>query len=164
MSAEEIAVIVDRDDNEIGTAPRSVMREQRLIHRTTYVLVFGSDERLLVQKRTLTKDMHPGHYDLAAGGVLVQGETYDESAVREAGEELGVHAVPLQPRFKMFFEDEHSACWGWVYTCVHDGPFRLQPEEVDSVQFANVDEILEGRFRPVTPDTLEALTRYLAPT
>ena len=162
MTAEEMVVIVDRDDNVVDTAPRSRMRHQRLTHRTTYIFVFGSDGRLFVQKRTATKDLHPGYYDLAAGGVLVEGESYHESAAREAEEELGVRAVALQPQFKMYFEDGHSASWGWIYTCVHDGPFRLQPEEVESGEFMPVEDALGGRVHPVTPDSLEALTRYLA--
>lgn len=158
----ERVVIVDERNQVVGSAPRHEMRSRRLPHRATFILVFDSEGRLLVQKRTGTKDLYPGYYDLAAGGVVVEGESYDASAEREAAEELGIQSIPLKAHFDFYFEDEGNRCFGRVYSCVFDGPFRLQPEEVVSVEFRPVNEILKGRIEPVTPDTLEALERYLA--
>lgn len=158
--AEEIVPIVDRQDNIVDQVPRSVMRAKGLLHRVTYIFVFHPDGRLFVQKRTRTKDLYPGYYDLAAGGVVCAGETYDDSAAREAREELGI-ARPLQPHFKFFFEQENNRCWGKVYSCVDDGPFELQAEEVESGEFVELDRIMSGEFEPVTPDTKAVLERYL---
>ncbi len=157
----ERVVIVDDHNVEVGAAPRHEMRSKRLPHRATFILVFDSKGRLLVQKRTETKDLYPGFYDLAAGGVVVEGESYDASAEREAAEELGIQGVPLTAHFDFYFEDSGNRCFGRVYSCTCEGPFRLQPEEVVSVEFRPLDEILGGRIEPVTPDTLDALKRYL---
>lgn len=157
----ERVIIVDDDNAVVGAAPRHEMRAKRLPHRATFILVFDSKGRILVQKRTDTKDVYPGYYDLAAGGVVTEGERYDESAVREAAEELGIHGVPLESRFDFYFEDAGNRCFGRVYSCVCDGPFKLQPEEVVSVEFAEPSNVLDGRIAPLTPDTLEALRRYL---
>ncbi len=157
----EQVIIVDDDNAVVGAAPRHEMRAKRLPHRATFILVFDSKGRILVQKRTDTKDVYPGYYDLAAGGVVTEGERYDESAVREAAEELGIHGVPLESRFDFYFEDAGNRCFGRVYSCVCDGPFKLQPEEVVSVEFAEPSNVLDGRIAPLTPDTLEALRRFL---
>lgn len=157
----ERVVIVDESNREVGTAPRHEMRAKRLPHRATYIFVFDENGRLLVQRRTNTKDMYPGYFDLAAGGVVVAGETYDESAVREAEEELGIRDTPLTPYFGFYYEDEKNRCFGKVYACTHEGPFTLQPEEVVSTEFCDLPEILDGRIEPVTPDTLDALKRLL---
>ena len=103
--------------------------------------------------------MYPGWWDAAAGGVLLAGEGYDASAAREAAEELGIEAVPLQAHFDFYHEDPHNRLWGRVYTCVYEGPFRWQPEEVAEGLFVEVDDVLAGRYDPLTPDTLEALRR-----
>ncbi len=158
----ERVVIVDGRNQVVGAAPRHEMRAKRLPHRATFILVFDSEDRLLVQRRTDTKDLYPGYYDLAAGGVVVEGESYDASAEREAEEELGIRGVPLEPQFDFYFEDAGNRCFGRVYSCVCEGPFRLQPEEVVSAEFKELKEILDGRVVPVTPDTLDALKRYLA--
>lgn len=159
MAADELVLIVDRDDNVIDRVARHVMRSRRLLHRVTYIFVYHSDGRLLVQKRTRTKDLYPGYYDLAAGGVVCAGESYDESAQREAREELGIDGRPLERRFKFFFEQDDNRCWGMVYSCRHDGPFKLQPEEVESVEFVAPEHINAGAIAPVTPDTLAVFER-----
>ena len=158
-AAEETVVVVDEHDEVIGTAPRSRMRRERLIHRTTYVFVFSSRGEVLVQKRTRTKDACPGYYDLAAGGVLVAGETYEESAYREAEEELGLRNVALTDHFKIYYEDARSRSFGRAYSCVYDGPFLLQPEEVASARFLRPEAILAGEVAPLTPDTRAAYER-----
>jgi 8-oxo-dGTP pyrophosphatase MutT (NUDIX family) len=133
------------------------MRAGRLIHRATYVFVFGSDRRLYVQKRTPSKDMYPGHFDLAAGGVVLHGETYEESATRELKEELGIEGAPLRRHFDFYYEDSQNRIFGRVFSCIHDGPFVLQAEEVESGRFMPIDEARSGAVAPLTPDTAYAL-------
>ncbi|MEE9527401.1 MAG: NUDIX hydrolase, partial [Syntrophobacteria bacterium] len=59
-SADEVVIIVDKENNEVGAVPRREMRAGRLPHRATYILVFNSRGELYVQKRTQTKDVFPG--------------------------------------------------------------------------------------------------------
>ena len=125
--ADEIVVIVDENNNVVGAAPRPEMRAQRLPHRSTYILVFNSQGDLYVQKRTTTKDVFPGYYDIAAGGVVLAGESYEEGARRELAEELGIHDVPLTSLFTFYYADERTRVWGVVFACVYDGVMVLQP-------------------------------------
>jgi 8-oxo-dGTP pyrophosphatase MutT (NUDIX family) len=135
------------------------MRKQRLIHRACYVLVFNGRRELFVQKRTLTKDIYPGHWDIAAGGVVMAGESYVESAERELHEELGIEA-PFDFLFDYYFEDRDNRVWGRIFSCTHEGPFHLQAEEIDSGRFMSVDEIFELSLRePFTPDGLVILKK-----
>ncbi len=161
--SEQVA-IVDGSDVLIRPASRREMRDTGLLHRVTYILVFSSSGQLLVQTRTKTKDWYPGIYDFAAGGVLQYDESYDLSASRELAEELGVEAE-LQYQFKMYFEDRAgdpvTKSWGQVYSCVCDGPFSLQPEEVAAAEFMDVDKALAISPDRVTPDSRLALHNYL---
>ncbi len=158
---EEVVPIIDREDKIVDQVPRSVMRSQGLRHRVTYIFVFDSTGKIFVQKRTDTKDLYPGYFDLAAGGVVCVGESYEESALREAEEELGIRDQPLQSHFKFYFEEAGNRCWGKVFSCIHDGPFELQKEEVASGEFVDIDRVLGGEITPITPDTLAVLRRYL---
>lgn len=156
---DEMVVLVDEENRVTGAAPRHEMRARNLPHRATYVFVFNSAGELYVQHRTMTKDVYPGYYDLAAGGVVLTGETYEESAVRELEEEMGIRGVPLEPWFDFYFEGE-GKCWGRAYSCVWDGPIVPQPEEVQSVCMAGLDAIFAGwDGRQMTPDSLLALRR-----
>jgi len=159
-SPPEFVQIVDENNKEIAAVTRRLMREQNLIHRASYVLVFNNRDELFVQQRTLSKDIYPGYHDVAAGGVVVAGESYEESAERELAEELGVRDVLLLPCFDHYFEDEGNRVWGRVFRCRHDGPFALQPEEVAGGRFMTLDQIMALSERePFTPDGIEILKR-----
>jgi isopentenyldiphosphate isomerase len=160
--ADEIVVIVDEHNNIVGAAPRREMRAKRLPHRSTYVLVFNSRGDLYVQKRTMTKDVFPGYYDPAAGGVVLAGESYEESARRELAEEMGIRDAPLTWRFNFYFADERTRLWGGVFSCVYDGDIVLQEEEVESGAFVPIGDILRrAQSEPFTPDGMYVLCRYL---
>ncbi len=58
----------------------------------------GTDGRLLVHRRADDKDVYPGWWDLAAGGVVGAGEAYGAAARRELAEELGVIGVDARVR------------------------------------------------------------------
>lgn len=160
--ADEIVGIVDERNRLVGTAPRSEMRAKRLPHRSTYILVFNSQGQLHVQKRTMTKDVFPGWYDLATGGVVLAGESYEQGAVRELEEELGIRDVPLTKLFEFSFEDKHNHVWGGAFTCVYDGALRLQVEEIESVILLTPhDTLRHAQTELYTPDGLYVLRRYL---
>jgi 8-oxo-dGTP pyrophosphatase MutT (NUDIX family) len=160
--ADELVLIVDRDNRELGAAPRRQMRAQGLAHRAAYVLVFNSRGELFVEKRTPTKDIYPGCYDPAAGGVVLAGESYEQSAERELQEELGIGGIPLTPLFDFFFEEGTCRVWGRAFRCTWDGEVRLQPEEVESGEFLAPEEILcRAQTEPFTPDGLYVVRRYL---
>ena len=159
LASQEIVTVVDAENRPVAEAPRHRMRSENLPHRATYIFVFDRRDRILVQRRTAIKDIYPSHFDLAAGGVVAAGESYELCAEREAEEELGIRGATLERKLDFYYEDERNRCFGRVFTCVHEGPFTLQAEEVESVEFLTADEIASGRASPVTPDSLLAFNR-----
>ncbi|MBW2506716.1 MAG: NUDIX hydrolase YfcD [Deltaproteobacteria bacterium] len=159
---DEIVLIVDKDNKVTGSAPRHQMRASGLPHRATYILVFNSLGELFVQKRTMTKDIYPGYYDVAAGGVVLAGECYDESAKRELAEELGIKETDLTSHFTFFYQEDKNRVWGRVYSCIYDGELILQAEEVESGYFMSPLEVLAlSKKEPFTRDGIYVLKRYL---
>ena len=128
-AAEEIVAIVDETNSVVGSAPRREMRAKALPHRATYVLVFNARGHLYVQKRTLTKDVFPGYYDPAAGGVVLAGEEYEQGALREVEEEMGIRGVPLAPLFRFYHQEAHNRVWG-VDCC--EGQIGLSQGDVEN--------------------------------
>ena len=160
---EEIVAIVDEKNRVVGAAPRSRMRSDGLPHRATYILVFNDADELFVQKRTTGKDIYPGYYDVATGGVVLAGESYEDAAERELAEELGITGVRLKGHFDFFHEEAGNRVWGRVFSCTYNGDLILQAEEVESGVFQSVHEIMEiSRRQPFTPDGLYVLQRFLA--
>ena len=161
LASQEIVLVVDGENRPVAELPRHRVRSENLPHRATFIFVFDRRGRVLVQRRTSIKDIYPSHYDLAAGGVVAAGESYEECAEREAAEELGIRGTALEPKLDFYYEDEGNRCFGRVFTCVHEGPFTLQAEEVESVAFHTVEEIAAGDVAPVTPDSRLAFDRLL---
>jgi len=159
---EEKVMVVDADNRPIDEVPRSQMRAQILFHRAVYILVFNSRGELYRHQRTYTKDIYPGYFDIAAGGVVLADEDWEAAAVRELQEEMGIQNVPLTFAFDLFFEEPKSRVFGRVYTCVFDGDITLQAEEVLHGEFLPIQTILEEAKRlPYTPDGWMILERWL---
>ena len=136
------------------------MRARRLPHRSTYILVFNRRGELFVHLRTAGKDVYPSHWDPCVGGVLAAGEDFDAGAARELAEELGVES-PLERLFPLRHADEHTIVQGMVYRTRHDGPFRLQAEEVVRGDFLPLALVAErAAAEPFCPDGLAVLDEY----
>jgi isopentenyldiphosphate isomerase len=162
MGREEVVDVVDAEDRVVAQATREEVRRRRLLHRATYVLVFNAGGQLFVHRRTATKDVYPFHFDVAVGGVVTTGESYDEAAQRELAEEIGVRDVALRCMLPFHYEDEGNRVNGMVYSCTYDGPVRLCPEEIISGEWLDLDQVFEqAQHEPFCPDGLEALIRYL---
>jgi isopentenyldiphosphate isomerase len=158
---DELVDVIDEQGRTVGTVTRREMRGRRLPHRCTYVLVFNRQGELFIHLRTPTKDVYPSHWDVAVGGVLAAGETFDRGAERELREELGVEAA-LEALFPFRYADERSVVQAMAYRAVHDGPFRLQPEEVVRGEFVAPEEVSARAARErFCPDGLAVLAEYL---
>ncbi|MCW5890624.1 MAG: NUDIX domain-containing protein [bacterium] len=156
----ELVDVVDDDGRVVGVVTRREMRARRLPHRSTYILVFDAAGRLFVHLRTPTKDVYPAHWDVCVGGVLGAGEAFDAGAARELREELGVDA-PLEALFPFRWADAASVVHGRVYAARHDGPFRLQPEEIVRGEFLVLDAVAaRAAVAPFCPDGLAVLDAY----
>jgi isopentenyldiphosphate isomerase len=157
---EELVDVIDAEGCTVAVVTRREIRERRLPHRCTYVLVFNGKGELFVHLRTATKDVYPSHWDVAVGGVLAAGESFDAGARREIREELGVEAEP-EPLFRFVYADCSTGVHGMVYRLRHDGPFRLQPEEVVRGEFLPLDAVAaRAAAVPFCPDGLEVLADY----
>jgi isopentenyldiphosphate isomerase len=139
--------VVDEHDHVVGTVERSEMRARNLRHRAVFVLVRSTRGEVLIHRRSDDKDVWPGQWDLAIGGVVGAGEGYEAAAVRELAEEIGVdvEAGALGPLGGGRYEDGDVRLVGRVYHLVHDGPFAFNDGEVVEAGFVGLAE-LEGRL------------------
>lgn len=163
MTASELVDVVDDEDRVVAQATRRDVRRENLRHRSVYILLFNSTGQLFVHRRTLSKDIFPGYWDVAVGGVVRTGEEYDEGARRELGEEVGLGAAPLRRLFPLRYEDNKSRICGVAYSCVADHVPRLQRSEIAHGEWMDLDVVLERTQRDkFCPDGLEVLRLYLS--
>lgn len=111
-------MVVDENNNVVGSAKRKEVRAKNLWHRASYIFVYQKKDgktSFLVQKRSLRKDYCPGYYDLANGGVVAADDTDETNAERELAEELGISNVTMSVLARVKFEDEGNRVWGNIF-------------------------------------------------
>ncbi len=118
------------------------------------------DTSMVVHRRADWKDVHPGFWDLAFGGVCTAGEGWFDSARRELAEEAGLAAdartetVTLAPVAAARYVDDRSETFGAVFVAFSE----IEPEPADGEVVA-VDLVALGRVgdwagtREVCPDS-----------
>lgn len=127
-------------------------------HTCVDILIFNDQGELALQKRAENDKSFPGYWDFSAGGHVNPDEEYQQAAEREVFEELGVSSrvtLVSQEHFRYPAWDpsilrEVSAT---IYKMSHNGPFSVDPKEVDKVEFLSLPAIQkminEGRkFHP----------------
>lgn len=130
--------VIDDAGNVIGTATRAEVRARNLRHRTVFIAVLSSANELLVHRRAEWKDVWPGAWDLAFGGVVEAGETWEAAAARELAEEAGLH-TELVYLGEASFEDEQVRELARVYSTRHDGPVETPDGEVRELRWVPLD-------------------------
>ena len=158
----ELVDVVDVDDVVVRTVTRAEMRAQKLRHRAVYLAVVHPDGRLLVHQRSELKDVWPGRWDVAVGGVVAAGETYDQAAQREVAEEIGVDAAPQPLEGGGPFDDDDVSLIGRCYLLVHAGPFTFADGEVTRAEWVDLQSLANDQ-RQFLPDSRALLLPLLRP-
>lgn len=139
---EEIFEIVDEYDRIVGRATRRQCHgNPALIHRVAHVLVFNKRGAVLLQKRSLRKDIQPGRWDTSVGGHLAPGEDYRQAALRETGEELGIEEPVLTFLYRSCIRNDIEAENVATFMTYHEGPFSFAGDEIEEVRFWTAEEI-----------------------
>ena len=149
QNPEERFDIVDESDQVIGQATRREVHSRGLRHRAVHVLVFDRHDRVFLQKRSPWKDTAAGLWAASCSGHVDAGEDYDAAAVRELAEEIGVRATPeadVKPERWLRFRarEETAQEFTWVYRLRHDGPFTLDPAEIERGAWFTPEEVTQG--------------------
>lgn len=139
-NSDELFDVCDPDDNVIGQAARGEVHARGLLHRAVHIFVFNSRGEFLVHRRSATKDEFPLRITSSASGHVAAGDGYDETAVRELEEELGLRG---RPEYLASFPagpetaNEHTR----LYRIVTDQQPTPDPDEIASLEFASVAEV-----------------------
>lgn len=160
---DELVDLVDEENRVLGRASRREVRGKNLLHRGVGILCRNSRGEIYVHRRTQTKDIFPGMYDMLVGGVVGAGEADEDAARREIREELGIDGPRPRYLFHHLYVGPRNRAWVALYDVVWDGPIRHQESEVEWGTYLPLPDILarlaEWEF---VPDGLEIFRRLLA--
>ena len=133
----EFLDVVNGKDEVIDKASRNEVYEKSLKHRIVHVLLFNNEGRLALQLRSQNTSFCPGHWSTSAGGHVRSGETYEEAAIREMKEEIGIEAS-IKPLCKLKYKNKLLK----IFKAKYEGVCKFN-EEVDNVIFFSLSQIKE---------------------
>lgn len=88
---EERVVLVDEQNNELGTAPKATVHTSNTpLHRGFSCFLFNNKNKLLLTQRALTKKTFPGVWTNTVCGHPAPGESAVKAAKRRLADELGI--------------------------------------------------------------------------
>ena len=134
--------VVDAQGEPTGeVVERSKAHLLGIRHRTSHVWLYrmkNNRAEILLQKRCASKDSFPGCYDISSAGHIPSGCSFEESAIRELEEELGVQACAA----KLIYCGMQSIDWDAEF---HGLPYH--DRQVTKVFLLRLDDFDEEDFR-----------------
>ena len=162
VAADELVEQLDPDGNVVRVVTRAEMRAGRLRHRCTFVVVRNTGGEVLIHRRSDDKDLWPGRWDLACGGVVTAGEEWLPAARRELAEELGIEGAELTHLGDGSYTDHDVDEVARVWSTTWDGPITFADGEVVAAEFVTTDELRERVARdPFVADSPALVLPYL---
>ena len=146
---EEYLVLVDKDDNPIGTEEKVKCHlPNGKLHRAFTALLFDKNGRLVLTRRAKEKMLWPGDWDGTVASHPRKPETYVPSAERRMSEELGI-TCKLDYLFKFEYHvpykdigSENEIC-GTLVGIVNDSiQFKVVEDEIDKIKWISAKELL----------------------
>lgn len=142
--SEEQLIIVDENDHVIGYKPRS-QRTDEDCSRSVSIWVENDKGQVLLQQRSFDKRLDPGKWTPAAEGTVGKGTDYDDTAVNELEEEIGLTGVKLMKRNKVHCK--LALGWrqmqGYTVSCNWSlEKFTIQKEEVEALEWVDKRQVI----------------------
>jgi isopentenyl-diphosphate delta-isomerase type 1 len=160
----ELFYWVDESDNVLGSMTRVEAHSgSGKIHRAAVAIIFDPENKhVLLQQRTLKKDMCPGFWGDSVGGHVTFGQSYDEAIMRETEEELGLKHLKLNFHSKHLFELSGEREFYAIYT----GHISLNTEihfdrdEIQQVRWIELEKMEPFLQRePCTPGLIQSWSK-----
>jgi len=136
-------IVVDEDDNIIGSKERELVDKERLRYRISALWIKNSKNEILLARRAFTKTHDPGKWGPAVAGTVEEGETYESNIIKEAEEELGLKGIEIKKAQKTKKEGKHRY-FVQRFTTTIDIPiskFKIQKDEVAEVKWFSKEEL-----------------------
>jgi len=138
-------VVVDENDNIIGSKPRDTLDYSTDIYRVSALWVTNSKGEVLIAQRKHTKKHDPGKWSPAVAGTVESHETYESNMYKEAEEEIGLKGYIFELGPKQFVVHNKRFFVQW-YFCTVDkeaNEFVPQEDEVEQVKWIQKDELIK---------------------
>lgn len=147
IDKEEVVVLVDKNDNIIGSMGKMEAHEKGALHQAISIIVFNKKGQMLLQQRAKKKYHWANIWSNTVCTHPRENETHQASAERRLVEELGF-STELKEIFSFIYkaEDESSGLieheYDHVFIGEYDGEIPFNKDEVQAVHWIDVPDLL----------------------
>lgn len=134
-------------DNTKLRFPRWLCHLLGVRHRCSHAVVVMPNGLLVIQKRSMLKDVYPGVFDVSVGGHVKADSTYEETFFIEMGEELGFVEADTSKIIDIGIYESNVCLPGYNFLSVEARKVfvvELLPSSFDRIKF--VDNEVAGVF------------------
>lgn len=144
INSNELLYVVDQYDTPLAPMPRHEVIKNGHWRRTVHVWIINDKKQLLVQKRSLKKDMSPGKWEPGVAGHLGPDDNYFTGAVREVREETGLPIEVTDLNLVKIYQDHKSKEYRGVFFCKWNtdlNDLQIEEDEVAEVKLLKLDTL-----------------------
>lgn len=145
---EEYIILVNENDEPLGTIEKMEAHEKGLLHRAFSVFLFNTRGEMLLQQRALDKYHSGGLWTNACCSHPSPGEETRDAALRRLKEEMGIE-TDLEKIFDFIYRAEfenglieHEL--DHVFAGEYEGLINVNPEEVNDFCYKSMSAIQES--------------------
>lgn len=141
----EQVILVDSNDNELGTMEKMEAHRKGVLHRAFSVLLFNSSGEMLIQKRASSKYHSGGLWSNTCCSHPRPAESMEDAVGRRLEEELGIVSNPtfaFKFEYKIQFSNnliEHEL--DHVYIGSFDGEPQINESEISDWKFIDTNDL-----------------------
>ncbi|MBW2972297.1 NUDIX hydrolase [Candidatus Woesearchaeota archaeon] len=166
---EEMIEEIDIQGTTIAVHPKSYLKQRMFRHKGSLIIPKASGDRYIISKRAADQHPFPDTWVCAAGGKVIEGESYLEAANRECKEEVGTR-LELVPVTSLVYDEEDYKANFMVYTTkepVDPKSLKGDPAEIQCFKEISLEELAEEvrerpeRFAPTFRAVAEAFVRAM---
>jgi isopentenyl-diphosphate delta-isomerase len=171
---EEPVEILDEQAKKTGQIVlKSDAHKNSFRHGGAHIWIYNSKGEVLLQLRHPTKVIRPNVWDVSVAGHITAGDTPEETATREAKEELNLNVSPNDFTFlgikkvdEQMPDGSYHRVFNWTYLLKLDldlDSLKLEADEVSDIRWLPVDEFEAEindpeKSKRYTPTRLELYT------
>lgn len=139
----EEVILVDKNDNTIGTMEKMEAHHRGLLHRAFSVLLFNSEGKVLLQKRSSNKYHSAGLWTNTCCSHPQPGEKIEDATRRRLMEEMGID-VKTEFAYKFIYKTELEAHlieheYDYVFIGTYNGEPLINPNEVEDWKYVDIN-------------------------
>jgi len=100
-------IIVDKEDTFVGKETYIKIHDEKILHRSTKVLIFNEKDELLIVKRSKHKKLWPKVWESSCSAHVYENETYVHAGERKIKKNLGFYCQ-LKPFLKFSYTAKYK--------------------------------------------------------